>query len=275
MLNDVSSIKASYSRTRQYVHLAQNSTAGTPLDVWFPSSPNVNPQISDQVAVGYFRNLWGDRLEASLEMYYKKMQNSIDFKDHANLLINRYMEGEIRIGEGTSYGLEFLVRKNSGKLNGWVSYTLSKTQRVVPEINNGKAYAAPYDKPHDLAIVLNYEISRRIWVSANWIYSTGLPVTFPTGRFEYMGNIAPVYSNRNDYRMPDYHRLDVSVSLAGKDKPGRKWGWDLNLSVYNAYARKNAWAINFVQDETNPDVTYAEMTYLFPIIPALTWNFNF
>jgi len=275
MLDDVSSLKASYSRTRQYIHLAQNSTAGTPLDVWFPSSPNVNPQISDQVAVGYFRNLWGDRLEASVEAYYKKTDNAIDFRDHASLLMNRYMEGELRIGEGTSYGLEFLVRKNSGRLNGWVSYTYSKTERIVPEINNGEAYMAPYDRPHDLAIVLNYEITKRIWVSGNWVYTTGMPVTFPTGRFEYMGNIAPVYSNRNAYRMPDYHRLDLSVSLSGKDKPQRKWRWDLNLSAYNAYARKNAWTINFVQDELDPNVTHAEMTYLFSIIPALTFNFHF
>ncbi|KPL21890.1 MAG: hypothetical protein AMS23_08705 [Bacteroides sp. SM1_62] len=275
MINDVSSIKSSYSRTRQYVHLAQNSTAGTPLDVWFPSTPNVNPQVSDQVAIGYFRNLLDNRLEVSVEAYYKQMRNAIDFKDHANLLLNRYMEGEIRIGEATSYGLEFLLRKNEGRLNGWISYTYSKTTREVPEINDGNPYAAPYDKPHDIAIVGNYEISARLWVSANWVYSTGLPVTFPTGRFEYMGNIAPVYSNRNAYRMPDYHRLDMSVSFGSKPKPDRKWHWDLNLSVYNAYGRKNAWAINFIQDEENPNITHAEMTYLFPVIPALTWNFHF
>jgi len=275
MINDVSSVKSSYSRTRQYVHLAQNSTAGTPLDVWFPSTPNVNPQISDQVAIGYFRNLFNNRLEASVEAYYKEMSNAIDFKDHANLLLNRFMEGEIRIGEATSYGLEFLLRKNDGRLNGWISYTYSKTTREVPEINDGNPYSAPYDKPHDIAVVGNFEISNRLWVSANWVYSTGLPVTFPTGRFEYMGNIAPVYSNRNAYRMPDYHRLDVSISFGSKPKLDRKWHWDLNLSVYNAYGRKNAWAINFVQDDEDPSTTHAEMTYLFPIIPALTWNFRF
>lgn len=275
LLNDVSSLKASYSRTRQYIHLAQNSTAGTPLDVWFPSNPNIHPQISDQVSAGYFRNLPGDKLEASVELYYKEMGNSIDFKDHANLLLNQKLAGEIRVGESSSYGIEILLRKNTGKLTGWIGYTYSKTQRVVAGINNGVPYDAPYDKPNDLSIVLNYELSRRIWVSANWVYSTGLPVTFPTGRFEYMGNIAPVYSDRNAYRMPDYHRLDLSVSLGSKIKPDRKWGWDLNLSVYNAYNRHNAWAINFVQDEADPNITHAEMTYLFPIIPALTWNFNF
>jgi len=275
MIDDVSSIKSSYARTRQYVHLAQNSTAGTPLDVWFPSTPNVHPQISDQVAIGYFRNLLNNQLEVSVEAYYKEIRNAIDFKDHANLLLNRFMEGEIRIGDATSYGLEFLLRKSEGRLNGWISYTYSKTTREMPEINNGDPYAAPYDRPHDISIVGNFEISNRLWVSANWVYSTGLPVTFPTGRFEYMGNIAPVYSNRNAYRMPDYHRLDVSISFGSKPRPDRRWDWDLNLSAYNAYGRKNAWAINFVQDDEDPRITHAEMTYLFPIIPALTWNFRF
>ena len=275
LLDENSSFKASYSRTRQYVHLAQNSTAGTPLDIWFPSSPNVRPQISDQVGTGYFRNFLDDMLEVSIEAYYKHMDNTIDFKDHASLLLNTYMEGELRIGQARSYGMEFLVRKDQGKLTGWVSYTLSKTFRKVDLINNGKAYVAPYDKPHDFALVLNYEFSDRLWVSANWVYSTGLPVTFPTGRFEYMGSIAPVYSNRNAYRMPDYHRLDASVSLRSKEKEGKRWHSEWNLSVYNAYARKNAWAINFVQDEKNPEITYAEMTYLFSIIPALTYNFYF
>jgi hypothetical protein len=275
IINPVSSVKASYSRTSQFIHLAQNSTAGTPLDIWFPSSPNVQPQLSDQVAAGYFHDFFNGLLEGSVEVYYKKMQNAIDFKDHANLLLNKYVEGELRFGRATSYGLEFLVRKNKGRITGWISYTLSKTRRYFPEINHGDPYPAPYDKPHDISVVLNFEITGRIWASANWVYNTGLPVTFPTGRFEYMGNIAPVYSSRNAYRMPDYHRLDLSVSLGSKDKPGRKWDYDLNFSVYNVYARKNAWAINFVQDEGNPNITYAEMTYLFSIIPALTVNFYF
>jgi len=275
MLNERSSVKLSYSRTVQYIHLAQNSTAGTPLDLWFPSSPNVSPQFSDQVAAGYFRNFLNDGLETSVEAYYKKMKNAIDFKDHASLLLNPYMEGELRIGEASSYGLEFLVKKTDGRLNGWVSYTLSKTRREVPGIYEGKAYPAPYDKPHDFSVVMNYEIGKRLITSMNWVYSTGLPVTFPTGRYEYLGVITPVYSDRNAYRMPDYHRMDVSITLLSKDKPGRKWHSEWNLSVYNAYARKNAWAINFVQDETDPNITYAEMTYLFSIIPSLTYNFKF
>jgi hypothetical protein len=275
ILDTLSSLKVSYSRTTQFIHLAQNSTAGTPLDIWFPSSPNVHPQLCDQIAFGYFRDFLGDQIETSIEVYYKKINHSIDFKDHASLLLNKYLEGELRFGMARAYGLELLLRKNEGRLNGWISYTLSKTQRDFNEINNGKPYPAPYDRPHNISVVLNCEITRRLWTSANWVYGTGLPVTFPTGRFEYMGSIAPVYSDRNSYRMPDYHRLDLSVSLQSKDKPGRKWNYDLNLSVYNAYARKNAWAINFVQDEENPTITYAEMTYLFSIVPALTFNFNF
>jgi hypothetical protein len=275
LIGSNSSVKLSYSRTSQFIHLAQNSTAGTPLDVWFPSSPNVSPQVCDQIATGYFRDFFNKTVEASIEIYYKKINHAIDFKDHASLLLNRYIEGELRFGSAESYGMEFFVRKNEGRLTGWISYTLSKTQREFRDINNGKPYPAPYDRPNDVSVVLNYEISQRVWIAANWVYCTGLPVTFPTGRFEYMGRIAPVYSDRNSYRMPDYHRLDLSVSLQSRTRPGKRWNWDLNLSVYNAYYRKNAWAINFVQDDQDPTVTHAEMTYLFPIIPALTFNFRY
>ncbi len=274
-INDKSSVKASYSRTNQYIQLAQNSTSGTPLDVWFPSSPNVKPQISDQLAIGYFRNFLGNYLETSVEVYYKNMQNSIDFKDHAELLLNEKIEGELRFGESSSKGLEVMVKIPEGKLNGWISYTLSKTDRKFADINNGNTYLAYYDKPHNMSIVLNYEISKRTTLSSTWIYYTGAPVTFPTGRAEIGGKIVPIYSDRNAYRMPDYHRLDLSLTIKGKQKPNKKWSHEWNFTVYNAYGRKNAWTINFVQDENNPSVTYAEKTYLFSIIPAVTYNFKF
>jgi outer membrane cobalamin receptor len=274
-INDQSSVKASYSGTYQYVQLAQNSTSGTPLDVWFPSSPNVKPQRSDQFALGYFRNFLGNFLETSVEVYYKKMYNSIDFKDHAELLLNEKLEGELRFGNANSKGLEILVKIPEGKFNGWISYTLSKTDRNFADINNGKTYLAYYDKPHNLAIVANYEFSKRTSLSATWIYYTGAPVTFPTGRAEVGGKIVPIYSDRNAYRMPDYHRLDLSLTLKGKQKPNKRWNHEWNFSIYNAYGRKNAWTINFVQDKDNPSVTYAEKTYLFSIIPAITYNFKF
>lgn len=275
MLNEISSLKASYSRTRQYVHLAQNSTAGTPLDVWFPSSPNVKPQVADQVAVGYFRNFLDNRIEGSVEAYYKHTQNAIDFKDHAELLLNQQFEGELRFGEAQAYGLEFLFRYNFTKFSGWVGYTLSRTEKKIEGINNNKVYLAGHDKPHDISVVLNYDPSKRISIGATWVYQTGSAVTFPTGKYEYGNKFVPIFSDRNDYRMPDYHRMDLSLTLKAKQKPGRKWYHEWNFSVYNAYARKNPWVINFVQDPDDSNATYAEMTYLFSIIPAITFNFKF
>jgi hypothetical protein len=274
ILNEKSSVKASYSRTNQYLQLAQNSTAGTPLDIWYPASPNVKPQIADQFALGYFRNFMKNKIETSVEVYYKSMQNTIDFKDFANLLLNKYLEGELRFGKAWSYGIELLVRIPEGRLNGWIAYTYSRTLRQIPEINSGNKYPAPYDVPNNIAVVVNYEISPRLSVSANWVYGTGKPVTFPTGRAVIDGAIVPIYSNRNEYRMRDYHRLDLSLTLRGKPK-ARKFHGEWVFSVYNAYDRHNTWAINFVQDQNNPNVTYAEQTYLFGIIPSITYNFSF
>jgi len=275
ILNDRSSLKASYSRTRQYLQMASNSTAGTPLDIWFPASPNIEPQVSDQVSAGYFRNFLDNKIESSVELYYKKMTNSIDFRDHAQLMLNPRLEGELRIGEATSYGAEFFIEYEISKFSGWISYTYSRTMREIPEINEGIAYPAPYDKPHDLAIVFSYDPTPRIGLAANWIYSTGVPFTLPAGRYEILGNILPVYTGRNEYRFPDYHRLDLSITFRGKHKPGRRWRGEWNISAYNAYARKNVWTLNFIQDDLDPDRTFAEMTYLFSIIPAITYNFTF
>jgi hypothetical protein len=275
LVNDVSSVKGSYSHSAQFLTLAQNSTAGTPLDIWFPATPNVKPQICDQIAAGYFRNFKHNMFEVSGEVYYKKLSNVIDFRDHAQLLLNQYIEGELRVGKGYSYGVETMVRKNDGRLTGWISYTYSRSFREIPEINKGDKYRAPYDKPHSVNIVANYDITKRLTASATWVYATGLPVTFPTGRAIIGNAIIPIYSNRNAYRMPDYHRLDISVSLKGKEKAGKKWHGEWNLSVYNVYNRHNAWSINFTHDATDPNVTYAEKTYLFSVIPALTYNFKF
>jgi hypothetical protein len=274
MLSEISSIKASYSHTYQYLQLAQNSTAGTPLDIWYSASPNVKPQVADQVAAGYFRNFRKNTIETSVEIYYKNMRNTIDFKDHAELLLNKQLEGELRFGKSWAYGIEFMVAKPEGRLNGWISYTYSRSWRELEDINDGIKYPAPYDSPHDFSIVMNFDASTRINLSANWIYSTGKPVTFPTGRAVIDGAIVPIYSDRNAYRMMDYHRLDVSLTLRQKPKES-KFYWDLVFSVYNAYNRHNTWAINFVQDTENPYMTYAEQTYLFGIIPAITFNFKF
>ena len=274
-LNQKSSIKASYARTFQYMHLAANSTAGSPLDVWVPSSPNIDPQLADQVAIGYFRNLWDDVVETSVEIYYKDMQNQIDFKDFADLMLNDQYEGEFRFGDAWSYGAEFFIRKQQGNFTGWISYTLSKAERKIPEINDGKVYSSSYDRPHNISIVGSYDLSKRWNVSATWVYASGTPVTFPTGRYEQGNMIVPIYSERNGYRMPAYHRMDISVTLKSKEKPNKRLKSDLNISVYNVYNRHNAWMINFSQDEDNPNTTVAELVYVFPIIPSLTWNFHF
>ncbi len=274
VLNEVSSLKASYARTYQYLQLAQNSTAGTPLDIWFSASPNVKPQAADQVAAGYFRNFRKNKIETSVEVFYKNMQNAIDFKDHAQLLLNKQMEGELRIGHAWSYGIECMIRIPDGRLNGWISYTYSRTWRQFKDINNGNTYPAPYDSPNDVSIVLNFSASKRISFSANWIYLTGKPVTYPTGRAVIGGAIVPIYSDRNAYRLQDYHRLDISMTLYQKPTD-KAFKWNLVFSAYNAYNRHNTWSMNFIQDEQNPYVTYAEKTYLFGIIPAVTFNFTF
>ncbi len=274
-LNESSSVKASYSRNYQYLQQAQNSTAGSPLSIWFSSSPNIKPQYSDQFALAYFRNFENNKFEGSIEAYYKDIKNAIDFRDHAELLLNKYIEGEILTGRAYGYGIEFLLRKNSGKLNGWVSYTYSRTYRQIDGINSGVAYRAPYDRPHDISVVLNYNLNEQISLGLTWVYLTGQPITFPVGRFVYGNTVVPFYSGRNDYRMPDYHRLDLSVTWREKLNPGKKWHNEFNFSIYNAYNRKNAWIINFQSDTKDPSITYAEMTYLFGIIPSFTYNFKF
>jgi hypothetical protein len=274
-LNQRQSVKGSYSRTVQYIQLASNSEAGTPLDIWFAASPNAKPQLSDQWALGYFRNFFENKLETSVEVYYKNMRNVVDFKEFANMLLNEQLEGELRIGTAQSYGVELLAQFGNSKVNGWVSYTYSRAFRTIDDINNGNPYPAPYDKPHDISVVFNYEVSPKLTLSANWVYATGIPATFPAGRYEILGTIIPLYTERNAYRYPDYHRLDLALSYRPRAKSNRKWQGEWNLSVYNAYNRKNAWTINFVQDSNNPSITYAEKTYLFSIVPAITYNFKF
>ncbi|NQY66740.1 MAG: TonB-dependent receptor, partial [Flavobacteriales bacterium] len=221
-LTDESSIKTSYNRTRQYVHLASNSTASSPLDIWFPSSKNVKPQIADQIALGYFRNFRNNMFETSAEVYFKEMQNSIDFKDHAYIFLNKFLEGEMRFGKSHSYGFELLLRKQKGKFNGWISYTLAKTEKQIKGINDGNPYPTKYDKRHDIAIVLSYDTENRWKFATNWVFGTGSAVTMPTGRFVYNNTIVPIYSKRNAQRLPAYHRLDLSATLTGKSTRMKK-----------------------------------------------------
>lgn len=275
-LNDISSVKASFSRTFQYLQQASNSNGGMPLDYWFPASPNVKPQKADQYAVGYFRNIFDNSIETSVEVFYKTMDNVIDFRDHADMLFNGRLEGDVRTGTAKSYGIELLLRKNEGRFNGWISYTLSRAKRKVPEINGGKEYNAPYDKPNNINIVLNYEVSKRISASANWVYATGTPITFPVGSYKLGNNVVPIYSGRNEYRMRDYHRLDLSVTIKEKTSANKLWNGEWVISLYNAYGRHNDWIINFVNDGVNSEQKVAERMYLpFVFFPGVTYNFVF
>ncbi len=275
ILNPSTSLKGSYSRTRQYMHLASNSTSGTPLDVWFMSSPNVKPQICDQFSLGYFKNFSDNTIETSAELFYKDMKNTIDFKDHADLLLNQYMEGEVRVGKSWAYGAEFLVKMTKEKYSGWISYTWSRAWREIPEINDGKKYLSPYNRTNDISIVLNHKVTSRGQLSVNWVYSTGAPYTAPTGRMYVGGVVVPIYSERNAEKMPDYHRMDVSYTLQSKKNKNRRWQGEWNFAVYNLYGRKNAWSIYYEQDEDNPYLVKAKKTYLFQFIPSVSYNFKF
>jgi len=274
-LDKSSSVKVSYARNYQYIQQAQNSTAGNPMDIWFPANPNIKPQVGDQVAAGYYHDFEQGIFSFSGEVYYKWIHNAIDFKDHADLLLNKYLDGELRTGRGYSYGLELMMKKTSGKLTGWASYTYSRSMRVIPEINNGAAYPSSYDRPNDFSLTLSYRLTRAVRLSMSWVYLTGQPVTFPVSRFQYSQTIVPVYSDRNSYRMADYHRLDLALIWNLPNKKGKKWHNQLNFSIYNVYNRKNPWVINFQNDPDVPNSTYAEMTYLFGIVPTVTYNFNF
>jgi hypothetical protein len=203
------------------------------------------------------------------------LQNQVDFKDNAQILLNKQLEGEISQGKGWSYGMEFYVKKQKGKMTGWISYTLAWAFRQNEWINNGNKYFSPAHRLNNLAIVWNYEINKKLNLAANWVYSTGAPITTPTGRFEYGGQVNPVYADRNDAKMPDYHRLDVGLDWKlGKNFEQKRFQNTLNFSIYNVYNRKNAYAINFVEDPDSPGRTTAQKTYLFGVIPSITWNFS-
>lgn len=274
-ITENSSLKASYSRNVQYLQQASNSTAGSPFNIWFTSSPNVKPQIGDQIAAGYFRNFKESMFETSAEVYYKFIKDAVDFRDHADLLLNKYIEGEILEGRGYGYGIELMAKKTRGKFTGWVSYTWSRVFKEIEGINHGDLYPASYDRPNDFSIIVNYNVTRTISLALNWIYLTGQPVTFPVGKYKYLNNSVPVYSERNSYRFPDYHRLDLSFTWQQKANPKKRWRNSVNVSVYNVYNRKNPWMINFLNDPDHPNETYAEMIYLFGIIPSITYNFSF
>lgn len=277
-LDEVSSIKASYNRMTQYLHLISNTIASTPIDLWLPTTNNIKPQIADQVAVGYFRNFMKNKYEASAEVYYKDFQNQIDYIDNADLFFNEELEGDLLSGDGRAYGLELYIKKNKGKLNGWISYTLAKTERKVNGLNRGKWYPTRFDRTHNLSVVSSYDYNEKWSFSANFVFSSGTPATFPTNRYEIQGVVLPhnVDESRNNYRIPSYHRLDVSATLTPTKNVGRRWQGEWVFSIYNLYSRKNPFSIFFEQDDTNPAVTDAiRFSVIGSFVPAVSYNFKF
>ncbi len=266
------SFKLAYSRNVQNLHLLSNTTTSFPTDRWTMTSNNVKPEIADQVSGGYFVNFYKDMFELSVEGYFKWMQNQIDYKNGATLRANETVENQLLFGNGRAYGAEFFFKKATGKFTGWVSYTFSRTERKFAGINDNTWYPSRNDRTHDLSIVLMYDITPRINVSATWVYYTGLATTFPSGKYFLNGQIVPSYGPRNQDRFPAYHRLDIGATFVLKKR--KNWEHDLNLSVYNLYARKNAYSIDFKAD-INSGTAYAEKTYLFRIVPSVTYNFKF
>jgi CarboxypepD_reg-like domain/TonB-dependent Receptor Plug Domain len=282
-LTPSSSIKLSYNRLAQYVHLLSNTTASTPLDVWTPSTNNIAPQLADQLAAGYFRNFGGasgNDFEASVEVYYKSLQNQIDYIDRALLVLNPLLEGNLVVGKGRAYGAEFYVKRNKGTLNGWVSYTLARTERLTSGINSNEWYPTRFDKLHTLNAVLLYDpVRNKRWnFSATFVLASGTPATFFGNRFDFQG--VAVGQNpddvRNNYRIQPYHRLDLAATLQGRKRPGKKKEDNWVFSVYNAYARRNPFSEYYRPNPENTAQTQAIRYSVFAtIIPSVTYNFKF
>lgn len=267
------SFKAAYARNAQNIHLLSNSTSASPTDVWLSTTLNTKPEIADQISAGWFKNFKDNAYEFNVETYYKSMLNQIDYKNGANTQANERLEGELLYGIGRAYGLELILKKKSGKFTGWIGYTLSRTERKINGINENNWYVAKQDRTHDVSVVGMYEINKKLTVSALFVFYTGNAVTFPTGKYEVNGETQFSYTERNAARMPNYHRLDLGLTWIRKNTEKFESSW--NFSVYNAYARENAYSIEFRQSETDPTKTEAVQTTLFRLVPAITYNFKF
>lgn len=275
-INGRSSLKAGYNRMIQYIQQAQSAQSVAPYDVWYMSSNNMPPQRADQIALGYFRNFYSDRVEASVEFYYKDFKDISDVIDNGDILGNEFLEGQLRVGNGWSYGAELLVRKENGRFNGFAGYTWAKTMRKIAGINDDKPYYAPNDRRHDLSLSGGYSISPSITVSLNFIYATGRAFTLPLGKMYFQGAFAPIYAERNSSRLPDYNRLDLSVTFKprrARRNPGFDSSW--NFSLFNAYGRVNPISVSFAEDGERPGIPRSSFFYIPGPVPAVTWNFKF
>lgn len=274
VFNEEHSVKAAYSRNTQNMHLLSNTTASSPTDRWIPNSNIVKPEIADQVSVGYFRNFSNNKFQCSFETYYKSMQNQVDYRDGAEVSgFDELAEGELLFGQGRAYGAELSIKKKEGRLTGWLGYTLARTERQIGGINNDNWYPARQDQTHNLSIVAIYSVSKKWTVSGTFVYNTGNAVTFPSGKYEAGNRVLFLYTERNGYRMPAYHRLDIGATCKLRER--KHFSSELALSVYNAYGRENAYSIQFRKDPDNPDRSQAVQYALFRFVPSISYNFKF
>jgi hypothetical protein len=272
-LNNETAIKVGYARNVQNLHLMSNSTGGSPTDAWIGNSYNVKPEIADQFSIGFNKNIKDNAFQLSTEVYYKTLQNQIDYRDGADINTVPDIESELLFGKGRAYGVELLLKKKSGRLTGWVGYTLSKTERQINGINNGLWYNAKQDRTHNLSIVGIYTLSPKWTVSSTFIYTTGNAVTFPTGKYVLNGMTTYQYGERNSNRMPATHRLDLSFTYEKQTKRRYHSSWSFGL--YNAYGRQNPYSISFTENKDNPQKIDAVQTSLFQWVPSVTYNFKF
>ncbi len=273
ILNRNSSVKLGYARNTQNLHLLNNSISSSPTDQWIGNSYNIKPETSDQYSVGYFRNFDNNKYQLSIESYYKSLNNQIDFKNGADISSVPDIESELLYGEGRAMGVEFLIKRSGGVLTGWLGYTLSKTERKIDGINGGQWYRAKQDRTHDLTLVAMYQLTKSWHLTGLFVYNTGNAVTFPSGKYRVDDNVIFYYAERNGYRMPSYHRLDLGATYTKQHKGRYESSW--NFSLYNAYGRENAYVITFEEDQNDPSRTIAVQTSLFRWIPSFTYNFKF
>ena len=278
-LSDVSSVKMSFNRTRQYIHLLSNTTSMSPTDVWKLSDANIRPQVGDQTAIGYYRNFKNNTIETSVETYYKNTRDFVDYKSGATLLLNHHIETDVVNAVGKSYGVEVMVKKLTGKINGWVSYTYSRSlvqvnnQTTSDIVNNGKYYPSNFDKPHDFAMIGNYRFSRRFSSSLNFTYNTGRPITLPLAQYTLGNSTRVYYSERNAYRVPDFYRVDFALNFEGNHKVKKLAHSSFTFSVYNLTGRRNPYSIYF--KSVNGELRGYKLSIFGQPIPTLTYNFRF
>lgn len=274
-----SSLKFSYNRMRQYIQMLSNTTAIAPTDIWKLSDAYVRPQVGDQYSLGFYKNLKGNSLEFSIETYYKDMQNSVDFKNSAVLLLNHHIETDVINADGEAYGVELMLKKPAGKFNGWISYTYSrsllrtKSNHSSETVNQGKWYPSSYDKPHAVNFISNYKFSRRFNFSLNMTYSTGRPITLPLAKYDLGGNPRLYYSERNAFRIPDYFRVDASINIEGNHKVRKLAHSSWTLAIYNLTARQNAYSVYFTSKDNK--INGYKLSIFGRPIPTITYNFKF